>query len=223
MSSGATERSLPFFAVARRRARTARSTTFVRVPNITDEELLHLLQHGDLEAVGELFDRYARLVLGIGMRMLRDHGEAEDLVQEVFLELYEKSKSFDPGKGTGRSWLVQMAYRRAFDRRSYLARRGFYTGTEMTGPRNTFQEGLGFEDRIAARLTGKQFRACFDDLTESQRLTLEMYFFEGFNLREISERLCETLDNTRHYYYRGLERLRRSAAAPALQSGKLVP
>jgi RNA polymerase sigma-70 factor (ECF subfamily) len=184
---------------------------------------LHLLQYGDREAVGRLFDRYARLVFGIGMRMLRDRGEAEDLVQEVFLELYEKAKAFDPSKGSGRSWLVQMAYRRALDRRSYLARRGLHTGTEMTGPQNTLQEGLRFEERIAARLTGEQIHACFDYLTESQRRTLEMYFFEGLNLREISERLCETLENTRHYYYRGLERLRRAAAALALQSGKLVP
>jgi RNA polymerase sigma-70 factor (ECF subfamily) len=209
--------------VTRRGARVAQSTPFARAPHITDEELLHLLQYGDREAVGRLFDRYARLVFGIAMRMLRDRGEAEDLVQEVFLELYEKAKAFDPSKGSGRSWLVQMAYRRALDRRSYLARRGLHTGTEMTGPQNALQEGLRFEERIAARLTGEQIHACFDYLTESQRRTLEMYFFEGFNLREISERVCETLENTRHYYYRGLERLRRAAAALALQSGKSVP
>jgi len=184
---------------------------------------LSRFQEADREAVGAFFDRYARLVLGIGMRTLRDRGEAEDLVQDVFLELYEKSKAFDPSKGSARTWLVQMAYRRAFDRRAYLTRRGLYNGTEMAGPRNTPQEGSGFEERLAARITGEQIRAAFDDLSKSQRLTLEMFFFEGHNLREISERLGETLENTRHYYYRGLERLRKTAAAVPLQSGKLVP
>ena len=85
---------------------------------LSDEDLLMLhAQHGDRVALGALFDRYASLVLGIGLRTLRDRGEAEDLVQEVFLSLCEKVRGFDPSKGSGRTWIVQIAYRRAFDRR----------------------------------------------------------------------------------------------------------
>jgi RNA polymerase sigma-70 factor (ECF subfamily) len=96
-----------------------------------DEELLARVQKKDYDAVGVLFDRYARLFLGIAYRILRDRGEAEDMVQEIFLHLCQKSNTFDATKGSARTWMVQFAYRRSFDRRSYLTRRFFYGGTEI--------------------------------------------------------------------------------------------
>ena len=221
MSSGLTERSLALPVVLRRRARNATASTPLTITvGAGDEELMAQVQAGHHEAVGVLFDRYSRLVLAIGLRALRDSGEAEDLVQEVFLELYEKAKSFDESKGSARTWLVQMAYRRALDRRAYLGRRCFYNGTELKRLKNTLQEGSDLEEQVAARVTGERLRAAFEELSERQRTTLEMFFFEGCNLREISERRGESLENTRHSYYRGLENLRRTATALALRSGK---
>ncbi len=203
-----------FPALAQRlRARMAASPA--ELP-LTDEELLLRTEAGDCSAVALLFDRFADLVLGIGLKLLRDRGEAEDLVQDVFLYLFEKVRGFDPGKGAGRTWVIQIAYRRAFDRRKYLARRRFYAGTDADFTRNTQEEPV-VEDRLYDRLTGEQLHKAFEDLTEEQRTTLEMYFFEGYELREISDRLGDTLDNVRHYYYRGLERLRRTVFADAGQ------
>jgi RNA polymerase sigma-70 factor, ECF subfamily len=87
-------------------------------PEPSDEELLARVQTKDYDAVGILFDRYARLFRGIAYRILGDRGEAEDMVQEIFLRLCQKSNTFDPAKGSARTWMVQFAYRRSFDRRS---------------------------------------------------------------------------------------------------------
>ncbi len=220
MSSGATDQPLVPLLVMRRRARIA--TVPALAVASSDQDLVLQAQRGDRVALGALFDRYASLVLGIGLRTLRDRGEAEDLVQEVFLSLCEKVRGFDPSKGSGRTWIVQIAYRRAFDRRAYLFRRSFYDGTEVGHIQNTLQAAPGYEEQIADLLTGEQLHAAFAELSEKQRATLEMYFFEGLDLREISERLTETLENTRHFYYRGLERLRKSAVAMAHRNGKCL-
>jgi RNA polymerase sigma-70 factor (ECF subfamily) len=220
VSSGATDQPLLQLLVMQRPARMA----VAPVPAVTlsDEDLVLQAQHGDRTALGTLFDRYASLVLGIGLRTLRERGEAEDLVQEVFLGLCEKVRGFDPSKGSGRTWIVQIAYRRAFDRRAYLFRRKFYDGTELGHIQNTLQVEARYEEQMADLLTGEQLHAAFEELSEKQRATLEMYFFEGLDLREIARRLAETLENTRHFYYRGLDRLRKSAAAMAHWNGKCL-
>jgi RNA polymerase sigma-70 factor (ECF subfamily) len=186
----------------------------------SDEELLARVQKKDYDAVGVLFDRYARLFLGIAYRILRDRGEAEDMVQEIFLRLCQRSNTFDPAKGSARTWMVQFAYRRSFDRRSYLTRRFFYGGTEIERLKNTLKEATGLEDQISARLTGEQLRAAFEELGDKESATLQLFFFEGCELREVAERLGESFGNTRHYYYRGLERLRRTAIALAVRNEK---
>jgi RNA polymerase sigma-70 factor, ECF subfamily len=216
VSSGTTDQSLARLLVLRQRPQTAAAP--FAAPS--DEELVVRAQTGDRTALGILFDRYSELALGIGVRILRDRGEAEDLVQEVFLSLWDKVKGFDPSKGSGRTWIVQIAYRRAFDRRAYLFRRQFYDGTEVGRIKNTLQANADCEERIANLLTGEQLHAAFEELSEKQRTTLELYFFEGLDLREISARLAETLENTRHFYYRGLERLRNRAEAMAHRNGK---
>jgi RNA polymerase sigma-70 factor (ECF subfamily) len=186
---------------------------------LSDEDLVIRAEAGERAAVGLLFDRYSDLIFDIGLRILHDRGEAEDLVQDVFLSLFEKVKGFNPSKGCGRTWIVQIAYRRAFDRRAYLTRRSFYNGTDVERVKNTLEGAMGLEDQIADLVTGEQLHAAFEELNEKQRKTLQMYFFEGLDLREISEHLGETLENTRHYYYRGLERLRKVAATLARHRG----
>ena len=187
---------------------------------ISDEVLLSFLQAGDLEALSVLFSRYARLVLGIGLRILRDAGEAEDLVQDVFLRLFEKAHTFDASKGTARTWIVQVAYRHACGRRAHLGRRGFYSGTDLNDVENALLEDTRLEERSAARLTGALLLTAFEELSDKQRATLHLYYFEGLELREIAQKLGETLENTRHHFYRGLERLRKSAIALGLCEAK---
>jgi RNA polymerase sigma-70 factor, ECF subfamily len=180
-------------------------------PIPSDEEVMAGLQSNDASALEILFDRYSRLVLVIARGVVRDIGEAEDVVQEAFFYVYKKSMLFDGSKGSVKSWIVQIALHRALDRKSHLARRGFYAGTDIGSLDDTLLGETDLEREIGAKLNRVQFEKAFEQLPESQRLTLELFYFEGLNLREISLKLNEPLGNTRHHFYRGLERLRKSA------------
>src|SRR5258708_2121 len=98
---------------------------------LTDEELLCRVGRGSKEAIALLFRRYRRGVLQIAGRILKDASEAEDLCQEVFVYLFQKAERFDPSKGTASSWIIQIAYHRAMNRRQYLAHRQHYNTQEL--------------------------------------------------------------------------------------------
>jgi len=218
MSSEATDRSsLPFFAMQRRGV-SASVQASAASATATDEELLLRLEAGDYSAVDLLFDRYAALIFGIALRTIHDRGEAEDLVQDVFLHLCQKAKGFDAVRGSARSWIVQIAYRRAFDRRAYLSRRKFYDGTDVELLSNTL--GMSADAGLDGLLAADELNVGLAGLTEKQRQTLKMFFFDGLDFREISQRLEESVDNTRHSYYRGLEKLRRAVAPISRRNGK---
>lgn len=176
---------------------------------MTDEELIDRLKEKDKEALVLLFDRYAKKVKAVARRVLRDPGEAEDLVQSVFLDLYHKSNTFDPNRGTAKSWITQVAYRRALDRRAYLVHRQFYLGTEFLIPAETLAGGIDLERTVASTLVREEMLAVLEELPEAQRQTLILAFFEGLSPQEIGERLGFSVGNVRHHYYRGLTRLRR--------------
>ena len=186
----------------------------------SDEEVMARLQSNDSAALEILFGRYARLVLAIARGIVRDSGEAEDIVQEAFLYLYKKSMLFDGSKGSAKNWIIQIALHRALDRKSYLARRGFYVGTDIGALGDTLLGETDLDREIGAKLSRVQLERAFEQLPEMQRLTLELFYFEGLDLREISKRLNEPLGNSRHHFYRGLERLRKSAFVQGLRGTK---
>ena len=186
----------------------------------TDEEVMLRLQSNDTNALEILFDRYARLVFRIARGVLRDSGEAEDVVQEAFFHLYKKAALFDGSKGTAKNWILQIALHRSLDRKAHLARRGYYFGTEIGGLGDTLLGGTDLDREIGAKLNRDRLLKAFAELPEIQRLTLELFYFEGLDLREISEQLNEPLGNTRHHFYRGLERLRKSAFIQKLRETK---
>ncbi len=175
------------------------------------------LQVKDAEALDLLFGRYSRLVFAIALRILNDRSEAEDVVQEVFFSLYQKALLYDSAKGTAKGWIVQVAFSRARDRRAHLSRRGFYSGTDVESLQDTLIGLTDVEHEVGTRLDFSQLRCAFEDLTTIQRQTLELFYFEELDLREISERLREPFGNVRHHFYRGLERLRKSPAVKRLR------
>jgi RNA polymerase sigma-70 factor (ECF subfamily) len=175
------------------------------------------LQAKDSKALELLFGRYSRLVFGIALRILNDRSEAEEVVQEAFFYIYQKAVIFDPLKGSAKAWVVQVAFSRARDRKAHLSRRGFYSGTDIDSLDDTLLGQNDVEREIGARLDFSQLQCAFEDLTHMQRQTLVMFYFEGMELREISERLREPFGNVRHHFYRGLERLRKSPAVKRLR------
>jgi RNA polymerase sigma-70 factor, ECF subfamily len=186
----------------------------------SDEALMVQVQANDPASLELLFDRYSRLVLTIARGIVRDSGEAEDVVQEVFFYLYRKAALFDGSKGSVKNWILQIGLHRALDRKAHLARRGFYAATEISSVDDILLGETDLEREIGAKLDHAQLGKAFQHLPELQRLTLELFYFEGLELREISEKLGEPLGNTRHHFYRGLERLRKSAFVQSLRGSK---
>ena len=184
---------------------------------LTDEELLALLQTKHEPALAELFDRHARLVFGIAFRVLRDRGEAEELVQELFLHLMKSADRFDSSKGSARAWISHLAVHKAIDRRGFLQRRRFYDGTELETVQDSLQGASNAEASLIHDSLCNQLRTALGELKAQQRITLEWFFFEGCSLRDIAERLGETHTNVRHHFYRGLETLRRNPVVARLR------
>jgi len=178
------------------------------------------LQARDSNGLNLLFDRYARLVLSIALRILRDYGEAEDVVQDVFFYVYRKSALFEPARGSAKAWIVQIAFHRALDRKAHLSRRGFYLGTDIDPLHDTLLGHTDLEQEIGSEMNRLHLERAFEELPEIQRRTLDMFYFQGLELREISERLNEPLGNVRHHFYRGLECLRKSSFVQGLRESK---
>ena len=114
-------------------------------PALSDEAAMLAVQKGEGDGLALLFDRYNRLVLSIALRILRDRGEAEDVTQNIFLEIFKAAGQFDPAKGTFLVWLMQYVYHRSISRKNYLLVRQFYAN------------------------------AAFDDLTEVEQGAMEFY------------------------------------------------
>jgi RNA polymerase sigma-70 factor (ECF subfamily) len=188
----------------------------------SDESLLRQICTGNLEALAALFKRYARLTRSVAARILRDTAEAEDLVQDLFLYIQRRCGMFDSSKSTARSWIVQMTYHRALDRRRYLKSREFYAqpyfaanGVQVVGKPTTER------DYSAEAVFGRNgLEKIVNALSADQRETLRLHFFEGYTLAEVSEKLGQPLGNVRHHYYRALDRLRKEMFANDRQAAE---
>lgn len=176
----------------------------------TDEVLLGRIAVGDRNAFAELFHRWARVVRGIAARILKDAAEADDLVQDLFLFIQRKSIIFDSSKSSAGSWIVQMTYQRAIERRRSLTSRHFYKREDL---QNNASHVIGITtteaDYSADTVFGRNgLEGIVSELSEHQRETLRLYFFEGYTLAEIGEKTGQPLGNVRNHYYRALEKLR---------------
>ena len=194
---------------------------------VPDEALVALICDGSAEALGVLFHRYARQVRGVAYRVLRDTSEADELLQDVFLLIHRLCKTFDSSKGSARFWILQMTYRRAVSRRRYLTSRHFYTRLDL----DQAADRIGDVSTLAGRppdpmngiLERKEARqSWFAELSESQRQTLHLFFFEGYTFEEIAAKLGQTIGNARNHYYRGLDKLRKQISAGKLPGKEAV-
>jgi RNA polymerase sigma-70 factor (ECF subfamily) len=174
-----------------------------------DDAAIEKVRNGNLEALALIFDRYSRSVYSIGLRILRNATEAQELVQDVFLHVSKKAHLYHPqGNGSFSSWLHHVAYTCALDRREYLNVRHFYDHLEIEEMTDSAQHQLSIETQAEIHEWNQILNAALSKLDCRQQQTLKMYFFEGFSLREISVKLDESLGNTRNLYYRGIQKLR---------------
>lgn len=197
------------------KAAEAAAPTNPRAVDVSDEDLLSRIRSGDQDSLAQLFHRYARVLKGVSRRILGNDTEADDLVQDLFLYISRKAGVFDSAKSSARSWIVQMAYHRAIERRRYLTTRQFYSRTEIPNDGSSVVGTPTREcDYSAEAVFGRNgLTQVFSSLSVDQRETLRLHFFEGYTLTEISQKLGQPLGNVRHHYYRGLDKVRKQMFA----------
>src|SRR5262245_46858595 len=162
-----------------------------------DPSLLQKLAQGGKTALGDFYDRYAGLVNGLALRILRDVAEAEDVVQEVFLQMWRQASRYDPQRGRPEAWLCTIARTRALDRLRRRAAR-HESGAEMgpvpsAPPRN--EEALSVRKALAG-------------LSTDQRRAVELAYYDGMTQSEIAERLGEPLGTIKTRIRTAMMRLR---------------
>jgi RNA polymerase sigma-70 factor, ECF subfamily len=179
--------------------------------DVSDEMLLNCVAAGETDKLALIFRRYARTVHSVGSRILHDPGEADDLVQEVFLYIHRRCALYDRSKGSARSWIFQVAYTQAFLRRRHLKSHGFYASgiADKTRESEPLTKSVADYDQTAEGMFGRTvWRNTLESLSSEQRETLRLHFFEGYTFREIAEKQGQSYANVRNHYYRGLEKLR---------------
>jgi RNA polymerase sigma-70 factor, ECF subfamily len=188
--------------------RSVQPPSFAELKGQSDGELMAHLQAGYNDALAILFDRYHRLVLSIALKIVRDPGEAEDVMQSVFLEIFRSVAQFDPAKGTTKVWILQYAYHRAINRRQHLSARNFYSQTNLETVENRLPETTSTLGRLTQNELKYLLRQGLATLSGAQKRVIELASSNGLSMKEIAAKTGESLLNVRHHYYRGLQKLR---------------
>jgi RNA polymerase sigma-70 factor, ECF subfamily len=183
-------------------------SSLAELNRLTDEQLMDQLRAGANDALTILFERYHRLVFSIAFKMVRDRGEAEDVMQNVFLEVFRSVAQFDPAKGTTKVWFLQYAYHRAINRKQQLNARSFYSQQNI----EDLEPFLSCEYSPSGRFTPGELKRLMqqglETLVKPQKEVIELASFQGLSMKEIADQTGDSLSNVRHHYYRGLQKLR---------------
>jgi RNA polymerase sigma-70 factor (ECF subfamily) len=170
-----------------------------------DIELLHAVQRGDEAALAALYDRYRSILFGLILRILHSQPEAEDVLQDVFIQVWQRASSFDETRGKPFTWLVTLARSRAIDRLRQLESRG-RVATEAV--RETIDR---VSDAVADTFRSEQstiVNSAMARLPEDQRRTLLLAYFEGLTQSEIAQRTGEPLGTVKTRMRSGTLKLR---------------
>ena len=176
---------------------------------MTDQDLdlrcLERLQGGEANALEELFDRYSPLLYSMVLRIVRTPADAEDTVQEVWLQVWKRVATFDPRRGTVAAWLVMLARSRALDRyRSLASRRNAEGRVEAEVEASPDDASTSATQRqLSDRVT-----QALGQLAPQQRQVIEIAYFEGLSQTEIAARLNAPLGTVKSWTRQGLTKLR---------------
>jgi len=167
----------------------------------SDAALVSAMASGDQGAMGQLYDRYSPIVYSIALRVLGDAGMAEDLLQEIFMQLWRNPGAFDSKRGTLAPWLVAITRNRAID---WLRKRR--PETPVAEVAISIEPDLASKTEFA-RSVGK-IRAMLDRMPTAQKDLLEMAYFEGLTHSEIAARTGQPLGTIKTRIRSGLLALR---------------
>ncbi len=171
-----------------------------------DAELARRLKSRDPRALAELYDRYGRLVYALILRIVRDGGIAEDLVQETFLRVWNRVQGFEADKGGIGPWLLAVARNRAIDYlRSAAGRMRNATDlqdTEHPALFTNMEKELLNSDRV------RRVRVALEKLSANQKTVIELAYFEGLSQAEMAERMGQPLGTVKTWVRSALKSLR---------------
>ena len=170
-------------------------------------ELIAKLHARDADAIAVAYDRYGHLAYSLFVRVTRDQSTAEDLVQELFLRVWNKARDFDPNKGTLGVWILSIARNIAIDHvRSAQAR----FQTRLRSIDQTDQLSFSYKPKEPESIidSARAVRQAFSELNSNQRRVLEMAYFEGFSQSEIAAQLQEPLGTVKSWMRSAMGRLR---------------
>ncbi|MBG0564166.1 sigma-70 family RNA polymerase sigma factor [Actinoplanes sp. NEAU-A11] len=175
--------------------------------------LLKAVARGDERAFGKLYDLVAPRVYGLIRRVLRDPAQAEEVTQEVLVEVWRSAARFDPDRGSPTAWVFTIAHRRAVDR----------VRAEQSAAARTIRVGIAsvdtpydaVADEVTLRLERQQVRHCLDYLTELQRQAVTLAYYQGHTYPQVSELLDVPLPTVKTRMRDGLIRLRDCLSAEA--------
>jgi RNA polymerase sigma-70 factor (ECF subfamily) len=163
--------------------------------------LIARIRAGEQQAMSELYDRYSSVVYGIALRVLQDAAAAEDILQDIFLQLWRKPDAFDSSRGSLGAWLAVIARHRAIDR---LRQRRPETDIEEV----VIAGGTDLRDETERSLVIEKVRAVLGEMNQDQRKALEMAYFQGLTHTEIAEKTGEPLGTIKTRIRSGLQMLR---------------
>jgi RNA polymerase sigma-70 factor (ECF subfamily) len=178
-----------------------------------DRECLRRLAAGDREAAAPLYDRHARAIYSLVLRIVDDEADAEDVVQEVFTQAWRQASRYDPARGAVAAWLLMMARTRAIDKvRARRARSGPQPIDDERAMEQMPAAGADAADHLLGAEQARLLQRALGDLPLLQRMAIELAYYEGLTQREIADRLEEPLGTVKTRIRLGLLKLRESLA-----------
>ena len=178
-----------------------------------DREDLRRLAAGDGDAAARLYDRHARAIYSLALRIVNDEGDAEDVVQEVFAQAWRQAARYDASRGVVGAWLLMMARSRAIDKLRSARARPDSRGVD--DPRAIDDMPAVLRDapsRIIDAENARLARRALAELPLLQRLVIELAYYEGLTQREIADRLEQPLGTVKSRLRLGLLKLRDALA-----------
>jgi len=179
-----------------------------------DGDLARRLKARDGGAMRELYDRYGRLVYSLILRMVRNSGVAEDLVQETFLRVWNRMQAFDQERGALGPWVLAVARNRAID---YLRSGDGKMSAGALELDHLEHPGrfCDFEDRALSLDRARRIKEAFEKLTPHQKTVVELAYYEGLSQTEMAERMQQPLGTIKTWVRSALKVLREQMAEAA--------
>jgi len=170
------------------------------------EELLRLTALGREDAFERLYDTFGARVFGLARRIVRDPSQAEEVAQEVFLEIWRRSSRFDARKGSATSWIMTLTHARSVDR--VRSAQASTDREQKVAHASTEREVDSVVEAVEASFERKAVQRCLGTLTELQRESITLAYYSGYTYREVAELLTAPLPTIKTRLRDGLIRLR---------------